>query len=112
MSAQHLNEDPHVTRLREFESLCEPLPDEEEWGDWSEGEEMKRAASELFFYGCADFGSVTVAIDELVDGISECFLCRLRSISDVESYGRGRTPANAILAALVHMEVVLMLRLQ
>lgn len=98
-------EDPEVTYLREFEDQCLPLPEE---GNWEESDSFDANCSDLFYDGVTEMGDKIITLSALCDGLTECFLCCLTA-DGLQAYGKGKRPSDAILAALLQIEVDLML---
>lgn len=104
-------EDPHVKYLREFENACDPLPEE---SDWEESFELKDTVQDLLIAGCVEWNKGNVFLREITDGLDyEGWLCHL-VFHDAEEiafhgYGKGLCVADSVLAALVQLEVNLML---
>lgn len=104
-------EDPHVEYLREFESACDQLPEE---SDWEESFELKDTAQDLLIAGCVEWNQGNVLLREITDGLDyEGWLCHLvfydANERDFHGYGKGVCVADSVLAALVQIEVELML---
>jgi hypothetical protein len=103
--------DPHVEYLRNFENSCEPLPEE---SDWEESGELKDIARELLVCGFVEWNGGQLWLREVVDGL-DClgWLARIEFCrddeSDLDACGKGACPGDAVLAALVQIEVELMI---
>jgi len=103
--------DPHVEYLRNFENSCEPLP---EVGAWEESGELKDIARELLITGTAKWNNQNVWLREIADGLDYFgWLAHIEFCRDDESewqgYGKGVCVADAVLAALIQLEVEIML---
>lgn len=104
-------EDPHVEYLREFENACDPLPED---GDWEESFELKEIARDLLITGTAKWHGQHVWLREIADGLDYLgWLAHIEFCCDDESewqgYGKGVCVADAVLAALIQLEVELLL---
>ena len=100
-----MSKDIIVEYLQAFESECQSLPSRD---DWEESQDLKRHVEEILFDGITELNGFVITLSALCDGLSECFICCLRS-NLIEAYGKGETPAMAVFAALVQIEVEIMI---
>jgi len=97
-----------VKYLQSLESECLTLPSDD---DWNESEDLKHHVKELLFNGITEIKGFVITLSALCDGLSKCFICHLRS-NLIEAYGKAETPACAVFAALVQIEVEIMILAQ
>lgn len=106
-------EDPYLNHLRTVESLSEPLPT---GGTWDESVAMKNHVDALLYVGHSDLDNGgSIHLREIVDGLDyNGFICSLGFSGydewECDVYGRGKCVADSVLAALVQLEVELMLK--
>lgn len=102
----------HEEHLQNFESICRPLPEE---SDWEESTELKDMVHELLTCGFENWNGGTLWLREIADGYDyDGWLCHLNFYDeedkDFHAYGKGHCVADSVFAALIQLEVDLMLR--